>query len=349
MNGKFNEDFSLVSIGSISLRLGEIRLSDIKMIHSENDIIAKIESELENDSLYKLIMDREQLKKELFHPRFISVLEKDIHRWYSVAEAGRIIGGDKSIPPSTLTYYIDNLSEYIIPDDAPSNKYIRLNYLSLIKVKMVLLLKDEFKLNGLRAELGLTGNPKHVTNRSDANSSSIEKEEEFNERMERLEAASRQILSLLMEPGEDGSPQLKKQLQSLLKSETLLIEEQSTLAKKLAAQDETIENLAKENEQLKERMEHSEEKSQKELTELKELIKKAEEQLGKKLEDRDTEKEKNENRKINLLTEQLRAKQQAEAEWDKQGLFKRLGGNRTEFVKIRTEAILKEKGIEEKL
>jgi hypothetical protein len=322
------------------------------MIHSENDIIAKIESELQFDSLFNLIMDREQLKKELFHQRFISILEKDTHRWYSVAEAGRILGGDKSIPPSTLTYYIDNLSEYIIPDDAPSNKYIRLNYLSLIKMKMVLLLKDEFRLNGLRAELGITGNPKHVMPKSDSSTHFDQREEELIEKMERLEAMNHAMWALLMEQGEDGRPQLKKQLQSLMKSETLLIEEQSTFSKKLEEQNETLEKLINENNQLKERMKETEEATKNETNELKELIKKAEEQLGKKLDDRETEQKKvleTENQRIEILTRTLRARQQAEAEWEKQGMFKKISGNRVEFVNSRTEKILEENGIKDRL
>jgi hypothetical protein len=322
------------------------------MIHSENDIIAKIELELQFDSLFNLIMDREQLKKELFHQRFISILEKDTHRWYSVAEAGRILGGDKSIPPSTLTYYIDNLSEYIIPNDAPSNKYIRLNYLSLIKMKMVLLLKDEFRLNGLRAELGITGNPKHVMPKSDSNTHFDQREEELIEKMERLEAMNHAMWALLMEQGEDGRPQLKKQLQSLMKSETLLIEEQSTFSKKLEEQNEALEKLINENNQLKERMKETEEATKNETNELKELIKKAEEQLGKKLDDRETEQKKvleTENQRIEILTRTLRARQQAEAEWEKQGMFKKLSGNRVEFVNNRTEKILEENGIKDRL
>jgi hypothetical protein len=343
VNGNLNEKISLVSIGSISLRLEEIRLSDIKMIHSENDIIARIESDLEFDSLYKLIMDREQLKKELLHQRFISILQKDIHRWYSVAEAGRILGGDKTIPPSTLTYYIDNLSEYIIPDDAPSNKYIRLNYLSLIKMKMVLLLKDEFRLNGLRAELGITGNPKHVIPKKDSNLPSVEGYDII-EKVEQLEAVNKLLLGLLVEQGENGQPELKKPLQALLSSDTLLLEDQTKVLKKLEEQTSTIEDLAKENKKLREREE-----------EIQKLLKRVEEQstsIGKKIEDKEKEQEKafeSENERFNILKETLKARHQAETEWEKQGFFKKLGSNRLEYVNSRIESILNEKGIKERL
>ncbi|MDA6131317.1 hypothetical protein OSK38_28620, partial [Escherichia coli] len=82
-------------------------------------------------------------------------------------------------PHSSLTYYIDGLKEYILPEDAPSNKYMRLNYLSIIKMKMVLLLKDEFRLNGLKAEVGITGNPKNVVTRNDSGLPANDVEDDF--------------------------------------------------------------------------------------------------------------------------------------------------------------------------
>lgn len=307
-----------------------IRLSnEMKIIPNDSDLLVKIESDLKYDNLFNLIKERDQLKKELYNPNFISALEEDIHRWYSVAEAGRVLGGDKPIPPSSLTYYIDNLQEYIIPDDAPSNKYIRLNYLSLVKIKMVLLLKDEFRLNGIKAELGITGTPKTIIPKNSsevmANEMSLE---EIREKLDRYEAMNEMLWGLLVEKGEDGQPQLKKPLQSLLASESLLLEDKSSISQKLTEQDEIIEKLKEENEQLKERIEKNEESTKtinKQIEELNEVDKK-----------RIQESED----KFIKFSEKLKARQQAEEEWDKQGVLKKLWGNRSEYVAARTKAIL---------
>jgi hypothetical protein len=308
-----------------------IRLTnEMKIIPNETDLLIKIQNELRFDSLFNLIMDREQLKRELFHPEFISALEYDIHRWYSVAEAGRVLGGKKPIPPSSLTYYVDNLEEYIIPEGAPSNKYIRLNYLSLVKIKMVLLLKDEFRLNGIKAEVGLTGNPKHVITPKGSKNLRVGDKDEFEdlkETVDRLEAMNEMLFGLLVEKGEDDKLQLKQRLQLLLSSDIPLLEGPNSIVQRLEVQDELVKNLIEENKELKER------------------IQKAEEQtttLDKKLEDKANDREKiiESEKHLNTLTKTLRARQQAEAEFDNQGLFKRLSGNRAEYVAKRIKEIL---------
>jgi len=316
-----------------------VRLSrEVRIVPNETDLVIKIQSELEHDSLYNLINERDQLKKELFNKDFISILEEDFHRWYSVAEAGKVLGGDKPVPPSSLTYYIDSLNEYIVPEDAPSNKYIRLNYLSIVKLKMVLLLKDEFRLNGLKAELGITGNPKNVIKNNKTNLPSNELDfEEMNRKLERYEAMNEMLWSLLVEKGEDGTPQLKKPLQSLLNSEMVLLEGESSISKKLEEQNETIERLVGENKKLQERIQKTEEQTSS-------VDKKLEESLSEKKEKDEKERQRvlESQKKLNYLTDTLRARNQAEEEWEKQGFLKRLKGNRSEFVAERMKAIIKE-------
>lgn len=327
---EFNEKIHLDSFRATSYRLeGGIMSNEMKIIANESDFILKVQSELEFDSLYQLIVEREPLRRELMREDFLNELGKDLHRWYSVSEAGKVIGGDKKIPPSSLNYYIENLKEYIIPGDAPSNKYVRLNYLSLLKLKMVLLLKDEFRLNGLKAEVGITGNPKNVVNQTsnDSNLPSTDFDNDLEERLQKLEVMNEMLLNLLVEKGEDDRPQLKKALQSLLNSENRLLEGESSLASQLEEQQLLIENLTKENEKLKERIDKTEEAAQK----FSEKVEQDETELSRILE---SEKQ------INHLAENLRARQQAEAEWEKQGLMKRITGNRSEFVTRRIEEIL---------
>jgi hypothetical protein len=308
-----------------------IRLSnELKIIPNDADLVLRIESEFKYDRLYNLIIERDQLKSELLNNEFISLLEEDIHKWYSVSDAGKVIGGDKPVPPSSLTYYIDSLREYIIPEDAPTNKYIRLNYLSLIKLKMVLLLKDEFRLNGLKAELGITANPKHVITNNRSNVPSTETDNDLNEmkkKLDEFEAMNKVLWGLLLEEGEDGKTRLKKPLQSLLSSETLLLQGESSILNKLEEQVEEIKKLRQENEHLKEKIEETSTQTS---------------TINKKLEESEKDREKilESERKFNNLTETLRARQLAEGEWEGLGYFKKLKLNRSDYVEERTKAIL---------
>ncbi|MCM3716063.1 hypothetical protein M3202_18585 [Alkalihalobacillus oceani] len=274
-------------------------MNERKIIPNEDDIYVKIESDLQYDNLYNLIIERDQLKTELFDSGFLSHLEKDMHRWYSVQEAGRILGGDKPIPPSSLSYYIDSLEEYIIPDDAPSNSYIRLNYLSLVKLKMVWLLKDEFRLKGLKAELGITGNPKNVIKETKESSSNRDRElADAFEKIERLETVSQTLLGLLLEKGENDQLQLKQPLQQLL-NQNNLIEEQSSVLKKLEDQNNVLKEI-------QEKQQQQEKESNKRIIE--------------------SEK------KVNSLAEIFRLRKQAEEEWDKLSLLTKITKNRTDFI-----------------
>lgn len=327
----------MVSYRFNSRRLEVIRMdNDLKIIENEHDLIVRLESELKYDNLFNQIIERDVLKKELFNNAFIEALESDIHRWYSVAEAGRVIGGDKPIPPSSLTYYIENLEEYIIPEDAPSNKYIRLNYLSLVKLKMVLLLKDELRLSGLKAEVGITANSRNVIkNKSQSKlPSEIDGDnQDIYEKLEKLEKMNGVLFSLLIQKGEDGQPELKDELQSLLNSKTKLLEDQNTIYEKLENQEQIINQLKEENQELAEKIKTTEEGNVEISTKIKEV-------------EKDREKIEESEGKIQLLTETIRTRQLAEAEWDSKGFFEKMKGNRAEYVSRRTKEILSEKGIQ---
>lgn len=90
------------------------------MLYDENDLVPRLEDELKYDPLYTQIKDRPTLKKEMFENKFINALQEDLHRWYSIAEAGAILDSNKRIAASTLKHYIDNLEDYVLPDEAPT-------------------------------------------------------------------------------------------------------------------------------------------------------------------------------------------------------------------------------------
>jgi len=307
-----------------------------KMIYDENDLILKLEEILMHDNLYNHIKERDTLKKELFHPEFISILEKDLHRWYSVAEAGRIVGVEKPIPPSTLKHYIDNLREYILPEDAPTNKYIRLNYLSLVKLRMVWLLKDELKMSGLKTEVGILGT---VVNNQNTNPFPVSNDYEFKQ----YYAMTQFLFNTLMEIGEDGQPRMKQNIHQLLKAAPNLLEGPTKVMKELEEQREIINQLSEQNNRLNE--ENKQLKKQLdsmigETEELRSQIIELPEQINQNTEDVKKDIEQQQNEKLEALIRQLKARKQAEQEWEQKGAFTRAFGKRSEFVEKRIQEIL---------
>lgn len=312
-------------------------------LYSDSDIIAKIEDVFQFDNLFNLIKERDSLRSELFHPQFIANLEKDLHKWYSVAEAGRIIGLEKPIPPSSLKHYIDNLEEYILPEDAPSNKYVRLNYIALVKLRMVWLLKDELKITGLKTEVGILGSVGGINNRDLPVNSHTSRE------LQQYYAMTEVLFKSFMETGDDGRPRFKPHIQQVLNS-NLLLEGQSSIVEELGKQKEVIDSLTRENENLRKRIEENEELTssfnekfdslpgtlEKSAAELKETI---DEEQKAKIEDSE--------KKLRIITETLRARSKAEREWEQKGALARAFGKRQEYVDQRVKEILNNKTSDE--
>src|SRR3954447_23159370 len=112
-------------------------MTEIQTIYAEKDLVSRFSNEFKHDPLFNIIKERETLKKELFDQIFLNNLEEDLHKTFSIAEAGRVLGGDKPIAASSLKYYIDEdgLGQYIRESDTPG--YIRLNYRELFRLRMV--------------------------------------------------------------------------------------------------------------------------------------------------------------------------------------------------------------------
>ncbi|MDX8367929.1 hypothetical protein [Cytobacillus sp. IB215665] len=309
--------------------------------YNENDLIARIEDELKYDPLYNQIKERSTLKNDLFDSVFIESLQEDMHRWYSIAEAGRILGGDKAIAASTLKHYIDNLDEYVLPDEAPHSKYVRLNYLSIIKLRMIWLLKDELKLSGLKAEVGIIGSP--IKNQTFSPST------EDNSELRSYMQMTNLLATIFMETDENGRPQLKREISSLMQNNQKLLESANfmqVVGEHKQTIDELKEKLNEESEKREDLEKQVEEKYIKQLAMKDELIDELKNELDKRqesLSDFKSEIDKTFEKKVDereskflemVKKDRMRskAKQLAEEEWDKQGAFKRAFGKRSEFI-----------------
>jgi hypothetical protein len=322
--------------------------NQLQTYFNENDLISRIEDELKYDPLYNHIKERPSLKKELLNERFISALETDFRRLYSIAESGRILGDDRPISPSSLKHYIDNLAEYILPEDTNS-KFIRLNYLSIFKLKMIWLLKDELKMSGLQAELGIIGTP--ITTQS-----FNQPPAELNNDLIAYKKMTQVLAQIFLEQGIDGRPQLKKELSLLLENPQKLlesgniqaeIEKQSENIQKIEelvqTESKKMEEVTKEfNKQLKEKEEKIDELKTKlearTTEELSQIKSELDEEVKRKLEENESKFQKI----VERTRKQSKAKELAEEEWDKQGVLAKMFGNRSEFIQTKTQQFLKQ-------
>lgn len=115
-----------------------------------NSIVNKeeaIHELLKEDVLYKLIEVREELKSQLFNDDYLNTI--NTNQYYSPTE----IASWMDTKDGTIRYYIKPFFDYIFEDDveAPiSEKTLRLGFKSILKVRMILLLKKEFKVTGLK-------------------------------------------------------------------------------------------------------------------------------------------------------------------------------------------------------
>lgn len=114
----------------------------------------KIIEMLQDDPLYSVIRDT-PLEEILYtDPYLTGIIEK---KFYSTPE----VAGWFGITDAQLRYYIKPFEHYIFSDmmDNPTTAtVIRLNLPSILKLRMILLLKEEYRVKGLKYLLGMEEN-----------------------------------------------------------------------------------------------------------------------------------------------------------------------------------------------
>lgn len=114
----------------------------------------KIKEILEHDTLFEVIEDT-PLEEELYSDEYLSeIIEK---KYYSTPEIAKWFG----INDGQLRYYIKPFHDYLFEpgENTPtSSTAYRLNFKSILKLRMIMLLKDEYRVKGLKRLLGLDGN-----------------------------------------------------------------------------------------------------------------------------------------------------------------------------------------------
>lgn len=119
-----------------------------------NEMKEKIIEILQDDPLYSVLRDT-PLEETLYtDPYLTDIIEK---KFYSTPE----VAGWFDITDAQLRYYIKPFEHYIIDDrtDNPTTAtVIRLNLPSILKLRMILLLKEEYRVKGLKRLLGIEEN-----------------------------------------------------------------------------------------------------------------------------------------------------------------------------------------------
>lgn len=119
-----------------------------------NEIKEKITEILQGDPLYSVLRDT-PLEETLYNDSYLTtIIEK---KFYSTPE----VAGWFDITDAQLRYYIKPFEHYIFDNkvDTPTTAtVIRLNLPSILKLRMILLLKDEYRVKGLKRLLGIEEN-----------------------------------------------------------------------------------------------------------------------------------------------------------------------------------------------
>lgn len=118
------------------------------------DLQTKITELLQDDPLYSVLQDT-PLEETLYTDSYLAdIIEK---KFYSTPEVASWF----NITDAQLRYYIKPFEHYIfdnLTDNPTTATLIRLNLPSILKLRMILLLKDEYRVKGLKRLLGIDEN-----------------------------------------------------------------------------------------------------------------------------------------------------------------------------------------------
>ena len=154
-----------------------------------NEIKEKITEILQGDPLYSVLRDT-PLEETLYTDSYLAtIIEK---KFYSTPE----VAGWFDITDAQLRYYIKPFEHYIFDNkvDTPTTAtVIRLNLPSILRLRMILLLKDEYRVKGLKRLLGIEENGYIVKQRLAA-TTALAPPDELSNKVEVLSNVLQQII-----------------------------------------------------------------------------------------------------------------------------------------------------------
>ena len=222
-----------------------------------NIIKDKIIEILQDDPLYSVLRDT-PLEETLYtDPYLTNIIEK---KFYSTSEVANWF----EITDAQLRYYIKPFEHYIFDDmtvNPTTATVIRLNFPSILKLRMILLLKEEYRVKGLKQLLGIDKNG-YIIKQQPAATTVLAKPDELANKVEILS----NILQKIMQTGlfhmqqneKNGEMHITINQDYLTQNIKLLSAE--SIQKLIDIQDRT-EKIEKENEAMKQQIQDIEDRS----------------------------------------------------------------------------------------
>ena len=226
-----------------------------------NKMKDKIIEILQDDPLYSVLRDT-PLEETLYSdPYLADIIEK---KFYSTPE----IASWFDITDAQLRYYIKPFEHYIFNDltnNPTTATLIRLNLPSILKLRMILLLKDEYRVKGLKRLLGIDENGYIVKNPS-APTTPLAKPDDLANKVEVLS----NVLQQMMQTGlfnmqlddEKGGMHITINQEYLAQNIKLLSAES---AEQLGEIQERTEKIEKEQESMKQQLQKIKDRSKEDI------------------------------------------------------------------------------------
>jgi len=117
-----------------------------------NDAKEMVLGIVQDDPLF-VALQHTPLEESLYNDDYLADIDETYH--YTIAE----IAGWFDITDAMLRYYLKPFEQYIFDNATPNvNGNIRLNLPAILRLRMILLLKDEYRVKGIKLLLGIDDN-----------------------------------------------------------------------------------------------------------------------------------------------------------------------------------------------
>ena len=217
----------------------------------------KILELLQGDPLYAVIRDT-PLEEVLYNDLYLTeIIEK---KFYSTSEVASWF----DVTDAQLRYYIKPFEYYIfenMTDNPTTTTLIRLNLPSILKLRMILLLKDEYRVKGIKRLLGISENG-YIIKHQPAATTSLAQPDELANKVEVLSNILHQMMQtglFNMKPDDEkGKMHITINQEYLAKNIKLLSAES---AEQLSKMQNRTEKIEKEQEGMKEQLQEIKDRS----------------------------------------------------------------------------------------
>ena len=204
-----------------------------------------------DDPLYQVIKDTPTEQHFLSEPYLHELIEK---KYYSTPEVASWF----DVTDAQLRYYIRPFEEYLFDDQAANPTtatLIRLDFKAILKLRMILLLKDEYRTKGIKQLLRINEDG-HIIKKRPSVSTEVGAPDDIEYRLSAMSQALEQIMKtglFVMEQNEKTQQMQLTLNQDFLNQKIKAIPPETS--QRLEKIQETTKNLEQENAELKKMVE----------------------------------------------------------------------------------------------